>query len=175
MHVAEALPPASQIDCAITLRITTQLSFAEPAPYHHIVQRAAPTSAYTVFTPPIQSMLRLTNERNIDETTGFLPRVTICANGSFCGDGFPNCCEKGEGVFLESTGDTVSRLQTAVASSTPTLFSTSSSQPGLSNSPPSPTIQTGTTTIVKTSISSPASTTTSATLPSCHLQAFLQE
>ena len=75
MHVAEALPSASQIDCAITLRITTQLSFAEPAPYHHIVQRAAPTSAYTVFTPPIQSMLRLTNERNIDETTGFLPEL----------------------------------------------------------------------------------------------------
>lgn len=39
-----------------------------------------------------------------DETTGVLPRVTPCSDGSLCCDDDDHCCDDGNGVFLDNEG-----------------------------------------------------------------------
>ncbi|KAE8447841.1 hypothetical protein EG329_010070 [Mollisiaceae sp. DMI_Dod_QoI] len=73
-----------------------------------------------------------------NETTGFLPRATICEDGRYCCDDLPNCCEAHEGVFLDNTGDIVITLPisnsiTSLASS-PTLSPSSTTSSPTSDS-----------------------------------------
>lgn len=77
---------------------------------------------------------------SLDETTGFLPRVAHCQNGSYCCDSNPRCCEEGFGVFLDNTGEIVDSQPTSsfpsVSSSssvTATSTSATSSSPPLNN------------------------------------------
>lgn len=55
----------------------------------------------------------------------FLPRVTVCDNGSYCCDRFPNRCEAKQGVFLNANRQVVDNPPTTV-STTSVVISTSS-------------------------------------------------
>ncbi|KAI5456491.1 hypothetical protein BGZ63DRAFT_367086 [Mariannaea sp. PMI_226] len=39
-----------------------------------------------------------------NETTGILPRVSICADGSLCCNDDAHCCDEGNGIFLDNDG-----------------------------------------------------------------------
>jgi hypothetical protein len=100
-------------------------------------------------------------DKSTDETTSFFPRVTVCADGSYCCDKFPNCCQAGEGVFLNDVGQTVA--------SPPATVSQSSSTSSLSSLSPT----TSTTTFIPTTgsqtptaISAPSSASNSTYTPS---------
>jgi hypothetical protein len=45
------------------------------------------------------------SNRNVDETTGVLPRVTPCSDGSLCCDDDDHCCDDGNGIFLDNDGE----------------------------------------------------------------------
>ncbi|KAK3396223.1 hypothetical protein B0T20DRAFT_358230 [Sordaria brevicollis] len=47
-------------------------------------------------------------EKDDSNKGGFLPRVTVCNDGSLCCENDPDCCEKGAGVFLDENGVIVS-------------------------------------------------------------------
>jgi len=73
-----------------------------------------------------------------DSTTGYLPRVNICENGSYCCDDNPECCEENDGVYLSSDGVAIALAnQTTIsssASSTATVSSSASSAATVSSS-----------------------------------------
>jgi hypothetical protein len=147
-------------DCAIMWgKITTPL-FEDLARWNRIIRPPVQTYVSTVSTSLPQLSESSTAKPPPDETTGFLPRVNVCADGSLCCDAFPNCCEAGQGIFLDSTGQVVSSLQSTSSSTTFTSSKstsaatsasaaaspTSSSPLQLSNSPtssPSPGLSSG--------------------------------
>lgn len=51
-----------------------------------------------------------------DETDGFLPRVTTCADGSLCCDNDAHCCDAGTGTFLDNNGLIADRAPTTTYS-----------------------------------------------------------
>ncbi len=61
-----------------------------------------------------------------DETAGggLFPRVTPCADGSFCCNNSPQCCSNGQGVFMDSLGHIVSSSVSGVITSYPPVDGT---------------------------------------------------
>jgi len=63
-----------------------------------------------------------------DSTTGYLPRVNICENGSYCCYDNPECCEENGGVYLNSDGVAIGLAnQTTISSSASSTATASSS------------------------------------------------
>jgi len=80
-------------------------------------------SMFVLATKNLWKVMHSSNSQMTDETTGFLPRVTVCADGSYCCDAIPNCCESDQGVFLDAVG----------AITTGPLSSSSTTLPALSS------------------------------------------
>ena len=93
------LSPKRTDHCPSLLRISMERLFQYlpvrcvfPNPYPRFV--TLPWSAETVWLA--------------DTTTGFLPRVVICSDGSFCCDDEPDCCQQNRGIVLNGLGAIVS-------------------------------------------------------------------
>jgi hypothetical protein len=87
-------------------------STAVHAPSSPIIRMCAPTYASTVRTSPPSWTLNLRAEKQeltwqADSTTGFVPVVTTCADGSYCCDNDPQCCSAGRGAWLDDSGQQV--------------------------------------------------------------------
>ncbi|EAQ91693.1 hypothetical protein CHGG_03628 [Chaetomium globosum CBS 148.51] len=54
-----------------------------------------------------------------NETTGIFPRVTPCNDGSLCCNDDPQCCQNGNGIFLDESGNRASAKATAATTSYP--------------------------------------------------------
>ncbi|KAH8814887.1 hypothetical protein F5884DRAFT_154763 [Xylogone sp. PMI_703] len=63
----------------------------------------------------------LYNETKVNH--GFLPRVTLCTDGKYCCDNKPNCCENGNGVYLNDVGAIVPTPPNTSATPTTSLSS----------------------------------------------------
>ena len=59
-----------------------------------------------------------------EASQGFLPRVTVCDDGSLCCNNNPTCCGEGAGVFLDQDGNIASKLVTAAITSYPPIDGT---------------------------------------------------
>ncbi|KAF2231013.1 hypothetical protein EV356DRAFT_552771 [Viridothelium virens] len=63
-----------------------------------------------------------------ETTTGFLPRINICDDGSYCCDNDPSCCVDKKGALLDATnGEVISFANTTNTSSSTSTSSTSTS------------------------------------------------
>jgi hypothetical protein len=54
-----------------------------------------------------------------DNPTGYLPRVDICPDGSYCCDNDPTCCVDKQGFFLNSDGVVTARANQTTTTTTP--------------------------------------------------------
>lgn len=62
-----------------------------------------------------------------DNSDGYLPRVNICSDGSYCCDNDPYCCVDKAGLFLSKDGEVIGYAnQTTTTSAKSTATSTSS-------------------------------------------------
>ena len=147
------------------------------------IRRLAPVSASMVSLIPLcfnskkreQFCARKRTGANIllriDEEHGIFPRVTQCADGSWCCNHDPDCCDAGRGNFLDAKGNIVVESEavteklyvpprsTAPPSSSSSPLPTTSETPSASQTPePSTTPSTP-------SPSTPSSSPTSSTLP----------
>ncbi|KAH6838609.1 hypothetical protein B0I37DRAFT_358357 [Chaetomium sp. MPI-CAGE-AT-0009] len=89
-----------------------------------------------------------------NETTGIFPRVTPCEDGSLCCNNDPQCCQNGDGIFLDESGNRASAKATAATTSYPPV------KGGLERFTVTPS--TSTTSTSTTSTTSTSSTSTSA-------------
>jgi len=67
-------------------------------------------------------------------TSGYLPRVNICENGSYCCHDNPECCEDDDGAYLSSDGVAIGLAnQTTISSSASSTATVASSTTQLSS------------------------------------------
>ncbi|KAF2138954.1 uncharacterized protein K452DRAFT_300543 [Aplosporella prunicola CBS 121167] len=77
-------------------------------------------------------------QNETEAANGFLPRVTVCPDGSLCCNYNPTCCSDGNGIWLSETGDEVfltrpsSLLSSSSSASTSSITSTKSSDAAVS-------------------------------------------